>query len=124
MPSDIKCEPRVIHTHLSSFHPPSIHYNIKTGFYNNFVGMFGFVKQRKAAKKNWEERQEYEDLVKVLAAEKKAARLAREAEEAEELQLEIAAVLKKEAEVAEAQREKLTAKVAEEREAAGVRQIR
>ena len=67
--------------------------------------MFGFVKQRKAAKKNWEERQEYEHLVKVLTAEKKAARLAKEAEEAEELKLEIAAVLKKEAEAAEAQRE-------------------
>lgn len=86
--------------------------------------MFGFVKQRKAAKKNWEERQEYEHLVKVLTAEKKAARLAREADEAEELQLEIAAVLKKEAEAAEAQRVKLTAEVAEEREAAGVHQIR
>lgn len=102
-------------------------YSVKSffmGFYNNFVGMFGFVKQRKAAKKNWEERQEYEHLVKVLTAEKKAARLAKEADDAEELKLEIAAVLKKEAEAAEAQRVKLTAEVAEEREAAGVHQIR
>lgn len=102
-------------------------YSVKSffmGFYNNVVGMFGFVKQRKAAKKNWEERQEYEHLVKVLTAEKKAARLAMEAQEAEELQLEIAAVLKAEAEAAEAQRVKLTAEVAEEREAAGVHQIR
>ena len=102
-------------------------YSVKSffmGFYNNFVGMFGFVKQRKAAKKNWEERQEYEHLVKVLTAEKKAARLAREAAEAEELKLEIAAVLAKEAEEAEVMRVKLTKEVADEREAAGVHQIR
>mmetsp|Transcript_18403 Transcript_18403/g.25522 ORF Transcript_18403/g.25522 Transcript_18403/m.25522 type:complete len:222 (+) Transcript_18403:116-781(+) len=44
------------------------------GFYNNLIGMVGFVKTRKAAKKNWSERQEYEDLIAQKVAEKKAAR--------------------------------------------------
>jgi len=44
------------------------------GFYNNLIGMVGFVKTRKAAKKNWSERQEYEDLIAKKVAAKKAAR--------------------------------------------------
>jgi uncharacterized 2Fe-2S/4Fe-4S cluster protein (DUF4445 family) len=46
------------------------------GFYNNLIGMIGFVKTRKAAKKNYMERIEFEDLVARKAAEKKAAKLA------------------------------------------------
>ena len=36
--------------------------------------MVGFVKYRRAAKKNWNERQEYEDLIKQKTLEKKLAR--------------------------------------------------
>ena len=46
------------------------------GFYNNVLGMVGFVRTRKYAKKNWQERQEYEENLKKLVAEKKAARAA------------------------------------------------
>ncbi len=46
------------------------------GFYNNLLGMVGFVKWRKAAQKNFEERMEYEDLVATRVAEKKAAKAA------------------------------------------------
>lgn len=56
--------------------------SIVLGFWNNLLGMVGFVKTRRAAKKNWEERQEYEDMIKMRTKELKAARLAREAEEA------------------------------------------
>jgi len=48
------------------------------GFYNNALGMIGFVKYRQNAKKNWEERQEYEALIRRLTLEKRAARLARQ----------------------------------------------
>jgi 2Fe-2S iron-sulfur cluster binding domain len=41
------------------------------GFYNNLLGMVGFVKYRRNAKQNWEERQEYEDLIKQRTLEKK-----------------------------------------------------
>jgi aerobic-type carbon monoxide dehydrogenase small subunit (CoxS/CutS family) len=44
------------------------------GFYNNLLGMVGFVKYRQNAKKNWEERQEYEDLIRQLTLEKRAKR--------------------------------------------------
>jgi len=40
--------------------------------------MIGFVKYRQNAKKNWEERQEYEALIRRLTLEKRAARLARQ----------------------------------------------
>lgn len=49
------------------------------GFYNNVLGMVGFVRTRKYAKKNWQERQEYEENLKILTAQKREARLAREA---------------------------------------------
>jgi ferredoxin len=48
------------------------------GFWNNLLGMVGFVKWRKASKKNWLERQEYEELIRVKTLEKRAARLERE----------------------------------------------
>ena len=57
-------------------------YSVKSffmGFYNNFVGMFGFVKQRRAAKRNWMERIEYEDSIKARALELRVARLEKEA---------------------------------------------
>ena len=38
----------------------------------------GFVKMRRRAQKNWEERRAYEELVRMRTAEKRAARLARE----------------------------------------------
>jgi ferredoxin len=41
------------------------------GFWNNILGMIGFVKFRRAAKKNWSERQEYEELVRQKTLEKK-----------------------------------------------------
>jgi 2Fe-2S iron-sulfur cluster binding domain len=46
------------------------------GFYNNLLGMVGFVKTRKLAKKNWEERREYEDLIRQKTLEKKLAKAA------------------------------------------------
>lgn len=46
------------------------------GFYNNLLGMVGFVKFRRAARENWEERKEYEDLVQKLTMEKKMKRRA------------------------------------------------
>ncbi len=55
------------------------------GFWNNLLGMVGFVKYRRAAKKNWEERQEYEELIRQKTLEKRAARLAREAAENKKL---------------------------------------
>lgn len=57
-------------------------YSVKSffmGFYNNLLGMVGFVKTRRAAKKNWEERREYEELIRTLTMEKRKERLAREA---------------------------------------------
>jgi ferredoxin len=46
------------------------------GFWNNFLGMIGFVKYRRAAKKSWDERREYEDMVAQKTAEKKLKRAA------------------------------------------------
>mmetsp|Transcript_23904 Transcript_23904/g.70565 ORF Transcript_23904/g.70565 Transcript_23904/m.70565 type:complete len:224 (-) Transcript_23904:340-1011(-) len=46
------------------------------GFWNNLLGMAGFVRDRRKAKKNWEEREEYEDTLAQMVAEKKAARAA------------------------------------------------
>jgi len=43
------------------------------GFVNNLLGMIGFVKQRRAARKNWEERQEIEDKINQLAEMKRRA---------------------------------------------------
>jgi len=44
------------------------------GFYNNLLGMVGFVKYRQNANKNWEERQEYEDMIVALTLEKRHRR--------------------------------------------------
>lgn len=44
------------------------------GFWNNFLGMVGFVKYRRNAKQNWDERQEYEDLIRQKTLEKKLKR--------------------------------------------------
>lgn len=44
------------------------------GFYNNLLGMVGFVKQRRAAKKNFQERLELEEMIRKKALEKKNAR--------------------------------------------------
>jgi ferredoxin len=41
------------------------------GFWNNLIGMIGFVKFRMAAKKNWDERQEYEEMIRLRTIEKK-----------------------------------------------------
>lgn len=41
------------------------------GFWNNLIGMFGMVRFRRAAKKNWAERQEYENSIAARTAEKK-----------------------------------------------------
>ena len=46
------------------------------------IGMWGFVKYRRNAKRNWQERQEYEALIKRRTAEIRQERLAREAAEA------------------------------------------
>jgi len=46
------------------------------GFWNNLLGMFGFVRWRKRASANWDERKAYEDLVAQKALEKKLARQA------------------------------------------------
>lgn len=50
------------------------------GFYNNVLGMFAFVKTRRAAKKNYNERIEYEDMIKQKVLEKKLARQKEELE--------------------------------------------
>jgi len=44
------------------------------GFYNNLLGMVGFVKQRRQARKNYLERMEIEDRIAQLALEKKLTR--------------------------------------------------
>lgn len=44
------------------------------GFWTNVVGMVGFAKSRRLAKQSWDERQEYEQLIKQRALEKKLAR--------------------------------------------------
>lgn len=43
------------------------------GFVNNLLGMVGFVKQRRVAKKNWEERQDIETRIAELAEKKRQA---------------------------------------------------
>ena len=44
------------------------------GFWNNLLGMAGFVRDRRAARKNWQERKEYEELIKQRTLEKKKSR--------------------------------------------------
>jgi len=46
------------------------------GFYNNVLGMVGFVTTRKAARKNLDDRLSFEDMVAQKTKEKKAARAA------------------------------------------------
>ena len=41
------------------------------GFWNNLLGMGGFVRDRRKAKKNWQERMDNEDAIKKLTEEKK-----------------------------------------------------
>lgn len=48
------------------------------GFWNNILGMLGFVRFRKKAAENWDERKAYEDLVAQKALEKKLARQAQQ----------------------------------------------
>lgn len=60
-------------------------YSVKSffmGFYNNLLGMVGFVKMRREAKQNFADRLEYEELIRTLTLEKRAERI--EHEEAEE----------------------------------------
>ena len=49
--------------------------SIILGFWNNLLGMVGFVKSRRAAKKNWDERREYEELIRQKTLEKKRKKL-------------------------------------------------
>lgn len=52
-------------------------YSVKSffmGFWNNLLGMGGFVRDRRAAKKNWQERMAKEDEIARLTAEKKRKR--------------------------------------------------
>lgn len=44
------------------------------GFWNNLLGMGGLVRDRRKAKKNWQERMTNEDAIKALTAEKKRKR--------------------------------------------------
>ncbi len=53
--------------------------SILSGAKNNLLGMVGFVKTRRLAKRNYEERIEYEELIERKTREKRAARLAAEA---------------------------------------------
>ena len=46
------------------------------GFYNNLLGMIGFVRTRKYAKQNWKERQEFEEALAKRVEEKRKARAA------------------------------------------------
>lgn len=48
--------------------------SIILGFWNNLLGMIGFVFTRRAAKKNFDERLEFEAMIAKRTAEKKAAR--------------------------------------------------
>jgi ferredoxin len=47
------------------------------GFYNNVLGMVGMVKYKRNAKKNWQERVEYEELIRRKTLAKKLARAAK-----------------------------------------------
>lgn len=52
-------------------------YSVKSiflGFWNNLLGMGGFVRDRRAAKKNWQDRMNKEDEIKRLTEEKKRRR--------------------------------------------------
>lgn len=44
------------------------------GFWNNLLGMFGFVRDRRRARKNWQDRMDKEDEIKRLAEEKRRKR--------------------------------------------------
>jgi len=44
------------------------------GFWNNAIGMVGFVRDRRKAKRNWNERQEYEQLIVEQTLAKKRSR--------------------------------------------------
>ena len=48
------------------------------GFWNNLLGMVGFVKARRDARNSWNERLEYEELIRIKTLEKRQARLERE----------------------------------------------
>jgi hypothetical protein len=48
------------------------------GLWNNILGMIGFVTTRRAARKNWEERKTYEDMVLEKTLEKKRSKRAEE----------------------------------------------
>jgi len=50
--------------------------SIVMGFYNNVLGMWGFVLTRRQTKANWQERQDYESMLAEKIAAKKAARVA------------------------------------------------
>jgi hypothetical protein len=49
--------------------------SIFLGFWNNLLGMAGLVRDRRLAKKNWAERQDYEQMILQKTLEKKRARL-------------------------------------------------
>ena len=46
------------------------------GFWNNLLGMFGFVRDRRKARKNWQERMSKEEEIKRLTEEKRRQRAA------------------------------------------------
>jgi hypothetical protein len=48
--------------------------SIFLGFWNNLLGMAGLVRDRRLAKKNWAERQDYENMIAQKTLEKKRAR--------------------------------------------------
>mmetsp|Transcript_2498 Transcript_2498/g.5731 ORF Transcript_2498/g.5731 Transcript_2498/m.5731 type:complete len:285 (+) Transcript_2498:182-1036(+) len=57
-------------------------YSVKSfvmGFYNNLLGMVGFVRTRREARRNWMERQEYERQIRELTLVKRRQRLQQEA---------------------------------------------
>lgn len=53
------------------------------GFWNNFLGMIGLVRDRRKAKKNWQERIDNEDAILKLTAEKKRKRAEEAAKKAQ-----------------------------------------
>ena len=65
---------------LSPATPPSGFFVPRSSFIsgakNNLLGMVGFVKQREAANKNYNERIEFEEKVAMMVAEKRAQRAA------------------------------------------------
>lgn len=44
------------------------------GFWNNLLGMVGFVRDRRKARKNWQERMDNEDAIRKLTEEKRRKR--------------------------------------------------